>query len=121
MDINPCRLSVIIPTINEEDGIVSTLSELPRKTLEGMGFACELLVVDGCSSDRTRERAERLGARVIVEPRRGYGRAYKTGFSASKGDILVALDGDHTYPASSVPMLVRSMIEKILILLQRAG
>jgi hypothetical protein len=105
---------VIIPTINEEDGIVSTLSELPRKELEGMGFACELLVVDGCSSDRTREKAEQLGARVIVEPRRGYGRAYKTGFSSSKGDILVALDGDHTYPASSVPMLVRTMIEKDL-------
>jgi hypothetical protein len=105
---------VIIPTINEEDGIVSTLSELPIKVLERMGFECELLVVDGCSSDRTRQRAEQLGAKVIVEPRRGYGRAYKTGFSASKGDILVALDGDHTYPASSIPTLVRTMIEKDL-------
>jgi glycosyltransferase involved in cell wall biosynthesis len=114
LDTNPCRLSVIIPTINEEDGIVSTLSELPLRTLEAMGFACEVTVVDGGSSDRTKEKAEQLGARVIVEPCRGYGRAYKTGFRASKGDILVALDGDHTYPASTVPMLVRTMIEKDL-------
>lgn len=114
MDRTPCRLSVIIPTINEEDGIVSTLSELTLRILDEMGFGCEVIVVDGGSSDSTREKAEQLGARVIVERRRGYGRAYKTGFRASNGDILVALDGDHTYPASAVPRLVRTMIEKDL-------
>lgn len=114
MDIKPCRLSVIIPTINEEDGIVSTLSELPLRALEGMGFVCEVIVVDGGSIDRTRERAEQLGARVVVEPRRGYGRAYKTGFRASEGDVLVALDGDHSYPSSAVPMFVKTLVKENL-------
>ncbi len=114
LDRKPCRLSVIIPTINEEEGIVSTLSELPLRILEGMGFGCEIIVVDGGSSDRTKERAEQLGARVIVEPHRGYGRAYKTGFRASKGDFLVTLDGDHSYPSSAVAMLVRIMIDEAL-------
>jgi len=109
-----CQLSVIIPTINEEDGIVSTLSEFPFGALERMGFACEVIVVDGGSSDRTKEEAEQLRARVIVEPRNGYGRAYKTGFSESKGDILVALDGDYSYPAAAIPTLLKIMIEEDL-------
>ena len=104
-------MSVIIPTINEEDGIVSTLSELPLKTLEAMDFDCEVIVVDGGSTDGTRERARELGARVILEPRRGYGRAYKTGFDAAEGDIIVTFDGDFTYPVSLVPRLVEDMVK----------
>lgn len=107
----PYRLSFVIPTLNEEEGIVSTLSELPLKELEDMGFLCEVVVVDGGSTDRTRENAERLGARVVVEPCKGYGRAYKTGFSAANGDILVAFDGDFSYPPSIVPMLVGVITE----------
>ena len=101
---------MIIPTINEEDGIVSSLSELPLEMLERMGFECEVIVVDGGSNDRTRERAEQLGAKVILEPRRGYGRAYKTGFDAAQGDILITFDGDFTYPVSFVPTLVQNMV-----------
>jgi len=114
LDGNLCQLSVIIPTINEEDGIVSTLSEFPLGALEKMGFACEVIVVDGGSSDRTKEKAEELRAKVIVEPRNGYGRAYKTGFSESKGNILVALDGDHSYPVAAIPTLLKIMIEEDL-------
>lgn len=110
MDRKSCRLSVIIPTINEEDGIASTLSELPLRILERIGFECEVIVVDGGSNDRTRERAEQLGAKVILEPRRGYGRAYKTGFDAAQGDILITSDGDSTYPVSLVPTLVQNMV-----------
>jgi len=101
---------VIIPTINEEEGIASTLSEFPHKTLERIGFECEVIVVDGGSIDRTRERAEQFGAKVILEPRRGYGRAYKTGFDAAQGDILITFDGDFTYPVSVVPTLVQNMV-----------
>jgi len=104
-------VSFVIPTLNEEKGIVSTLSELPLKELEDMGFLCEVVVVDGGSLDGTRENAERLGARVVVEPRRGYGRAYKTGFGVAKGDILVAFDGDFSYPPSVVPMIVGVVVK----------
>lgn len=112
LDRKPLHLSVIIPTVNEEEGIFSTLSELPLGILKRMGFVCEVIVVDGGSCDRTREKAEQLGARVIVEPRRGYGRAYKTGFRASRGDILAALDGDYSYPCYVIPMLLRAMINE---------
>jgi hypothetical protein len=99
----------VIPTLNEEEGIVLTLSELPLKELEDMGFLCEVIVIDGESTDKTRENAERFGAQVVIEPRRGYGRAYKTGFGVAKGDILVAFDADFSYPPSIVPMLIGVM------------
>lgn len=114
LDRTPLHLNVIIPTINEEEGIFSTLSELPFGTLKRMGFVCEVIVIDGGSRDKTREIAKQLGASVIVEPRRGYGRAYKAGFKASKGDIIVTLDGDYSYPPSVIPMLVRIMTNEDL-------
>jgi glycosyltransferase involved in cell wall biosynthesis len=107
-------VSVVIPTLNEEDGIVCALSELPLARLKESGFASEVVVVDGNSSDETVERAERFGARVVVENRLGYGMAYKTGFTVSRGEFLVALDGDHSYPASLVPLLIDIMVRRDL-------
>lgn len=101
----------MIPTLNEEEGIVFTLSELPLKELEDMGFLCEVVVIDGGSADGTRENAERFGARVVVEPCKGYGKAYKTGFGVVHGDIIVTLDGDSSYPPSVVPMLVEVIVK----------
>ncbi len=61
-----------------------------------------IIIVDGMSRDRTREIALAKGAVVVEEPRRGYGRAYKTGFANAKGEIIATLDGDCTYPADSI-------------------
>ena len=68
----------------------------------------EVVVVDGASRDRTAQRAEAAGARVIVEPRRGYGRAIQAGIAAARddADILVFLDGDGSDPAEFVADLV---------------
>jgi glycosyltransferase involved in cell wall biosynthesis len=68
----------------------------------------EVVVVDGGSRDRTVERAEIAGARVIVEPRRGYGRAVQAGITAVRddADILVFLDGDGSDPVEFIPALV---------------
>ncbi len=107
-------VSVVIPTLNEEDGIVSALSELPMARLKETGFASEVVVVDGNSKDETVERAEKFGARIVLERRLGYGLAYKTGFGASRGEFLVTLDGDYSYPASLVPKLIEVMIERDL-------
>jgi len=65
------------------------------------------MVVDGGSTDHTRETAKRNGAKVIVEPRKGYGRAYKTGFLYANGDIIVTLDGDYSYPAFLIQNLLK--------------
>jgi glycosyltransferase involved in cell wall biosynthesis len=107
-------VSVVIPTLNEADGIAHCLSELPLARLRESGFASEVVVVDGHSSDDTVVCAERCGARVVVENRLGYGLAYKTGFLVSRGEFLVALDGDYSYPASVVPWLISVMVRRNL-------
>jgi len=100
------KLSVVIPTLNEEASIGATLDEIPKDIPD-----MEVLIIDGASKDRTREIAKSKGAKVIVEKRKGYGRAYKTGFARAKGDIIVTLDGDTTYPACDIPFLVRKLEE----------
>ena len=63
---------------------------------------------EGRDVDRLiRQLAEAEGARVVVEPRRGYGRAYKTGFRESHGDVIATSDGDGTYPVETIPAAVR--------------
>jgi hypothetical protein len=97
-------VSVIIPTMNEEEAIGKVMDEV-NAALKGMEF--EVLVVDTDSKDRTREIAASKGARVIPEPRRGYGRAYKTGFTQAKGKYIATLDADCTYPAGDIPKFVK--------------
>jgi len=97
-DADP-RVSVIIPTLNEEDSIASVLSAIPKE------FVGEILVVDG-SSDRTGEIAERCGARVIYEPGKGYGRALQTGIEEAKGDFVAYIDGDLTYDPAEITRLI---------------
>ncbi|MBA3045007.1 MAG: glycosyltransferase family 2 protein [Candidatus Thermoplasmatota archaeon] len=96
-------VSVIIPTMNEEEAIGEVMDQI-NSALKGMEY--EVLVVDTDSKDRTREIAASKGARVIPEPRRGYGRAYKTGFSQAKGKYIATLDADCTYPAGDIPKFV---------------
>jgi glycosyltransferase involved in cell wall biosynthesis len=97
-------VSVIIPTMNEEEAIGKVMDEI-NSALKGMPF--EVLVVDTNSKDRTKEIAAGKGARVIEEPRRGYGRAYKTGFAQAKGKYIATLDADCTYPAGDIPKFVK--------------
>jgi glycosyltransferase involved in cell wall biosynthesis len=107
-------LSLIIPALNEEGGIGAVLDEVPRKELAETGWDVEVLVVDGESRDRTREVARGKGARVIVEPRRGYGRAYKTGFAHARGELVATADADATYPVADLPRLVRVLEDERL-------
>ena len=100
------RVSVIIPTMNEEESIGEVMDAV-NTALKGMDY--EVLVVDTNSKDRTREIATEKGARVIDEPRRGYGRAYKTGFEMAIGDYVVTLDADCTYPAEAIPELIEAL------------
>jgi len=85
------RVSVVIPTFNEAGSIARVLDDIPAFLVN------EVLVVDAGSTDGTPEIASARGARVIVEPRRGYGRACLTGFAAAKDpDVVVFLDGDYS-------------------------
>ena len=96
-------ITVIIPCLNEEQGIEKVLSRLPE-------FVDQTIVVDNGSTDRTSEVARSLGAEVIREDVRGYGRAYKRGFADATGDIIVTLDGDHSYPADALAYLLEAFL-----------
>ncbi len=95
------RVSVIIPTRNEARAIGHVLADLPADLIT------EVLVVDNDSSDETPEIAARLGARVVREPRRGYGRACLTGLAhTSAPDVVVFLDGDYSDRPAELPRLL---------------
>ncbi|MGQ0797363.1 MAG: glycosyltransferase family 2 protein [Methanobacteriota archaeon] len=102
------EVSVVVPTMNEEASIGRVLDEVQAVLV---GRDVEVLTVDTASRDRTNEIAAAKGARIVAEPRRGYGRAYKTGFEAARGRYVVTLDADFTYPASHVPELLRRLEE----------
>jgi glycosyltransferase involved in cell wall biosynthesis len=97
------RITVVIPCLNEEKGIAEVLSRMPS-------LVDEVVVVDNNSTDRTAEVAKSLGARVIHENVRGYGRAYKTGLIEARGDIIVTLDGDHSYPPDAISYLLETFL-----------
>jgi len=101
-------VSVIIPTWNEAAGLAYTLRTVPK-------MVDEVVVVDAFSKDGTPEIARQNGARVFSEVRRGYGRAFKTGFNAAKGDLLVSADGDGTYPLGVLPDLFDHMLQRELL------
>ncbi|MFO1534393.1 MAG: glycosyltransferase family 2 protein [Thermoplasmatota archaeon] len=106
------KVTILVPTLNEEKGIGPTLDAVDRKAFAAKGWELELLVVDGASKDRTREEAEARGARVLVEPRRGYGRAYKEGFKAASGDVIVTGDADGTYPFERAHEFVQLLLDQ---------
>ncbi len=100
------RVSVIIPTHNEAQAIGRVLTDLPSH------LVTEVIVVDSNSSDGTSEIAARMGARVVQEPRRGYGRACLTGLAAADSpDVVVFLDGDYSDRPSELPILLAPIDE----------
>jgi glycosyltransferase involved in cell wall biosynthesis len=100
------RVSVVIPTHNEASAIDRVLADLPNY------LVTEVLVVDSNSTDGTPEIARRMGARVVHEPRRGYGHACLTGVaSASAPDVVVFLDGDYSDRPAELPLLLAPIID----------
>jgi glycosyltransferase involved in cell wall biosynthesis len=99
-------VSAIIPCLDEETAIGQVVSDVLAQSVS------EVIVVDGGSRDRTVERAGAAGARVIVEPRRGYGRAILAGIAALRddADIVVFLDGDGSDPAENIPALLAPIL-----------
>src|SRR6202162_6142286 len=96
-------ITVITPCLNEEQGVEKVLRGMPE-------FVDEVIVVDNASTDRTSDVANSLGAKVIREEQRGYGRAYKRGFAAATSDIVITLDGDHSYPVDALSYLIEAFL-----------
>jgi glycosyltransferase involved in cell wall biosynthesis len=96
-------ITVIIPCLDEEHGIARVLERMPA-------FVDQVIVVDNGSTDRTAEVAAGFGATVIRESVRGYGRAYKRGFEHATSDVIVTLDGDHSYPVDGISYLLEAFL-----------
>ncbi|NTW04215.1 MAG: glycosyltransferase family 2 protein [Oscillochloris sp.] len=101
------RISVVIPCFNEEHGL--------RHVLEGMpSYIDEVIVVDNNSTDDTAKVGQELGARVVFEARKGYGNAYQAGLPVATGDIITTIDGDGTYPSTSIAPIIDALLDRKL-------
>jgi len=101
-------VSVVIPALNEEEPIADVVRAIPRNIID------EIIVVDNGSTDRTAERARAAGARVVHEPRRGYGRACRAGMRAvsPQSEVLVFLDGDGSDCPEMMPRLLAPILDR---------
>jgi glycosyltransferase involved in cell wall biosynthesis len=101
-------VSVVIPCLNEAENIEACVSAA-LEALRGMDVPGEVVVADNDSEDDSARLAERAGARVVVERRRGYGSAYLAGFAASRGRYIVMADADLTYDFNEIPRFVAEL------------
>ena len=97
-----------MPCLNEEMSIAQCI-EKAQKALAVVGVKGEVVVADNMSSDGSPDIATSLGARVVYEPKRGYGRAYLKGFQEARGRYIVMADSDGTYDFSLIPALLEPL------------
>jgi glycosyltransferase involved in cell wall biosynthesis len=107
-------ISVIMPALDEALCIQDAVGDIPVEGFKALGFDSEIIVVDNGSTDETADFARKSGARVVTEPRRGYGHAYKRGFKEARGEVICTLDADGTYPAEVLPELVSKLVNEEL-------
>ncbi|MEM3055561.1 MAG: glycosyltransferase family 2 protein [Candidatus Bathyarchaeia archaeon] len=98
-------VSAVIPTLNEAGTIGETIKTI-KKVLR---YPHEIIVVDGNSTDNTREIVKKENCKLIVEPKRGYGVALQAGLEQAKGDVVVMVDGDGTYEVKDVNKLLEAL------------
>ena len=98
------KLTIIIPAINEEANIHDIIRKCRR-------FSNDIIVIDGHSRDRTRERAKAMGAKVLLDNRKGKGDAIRVGIKNAEKDIVVFIDADGSHDPNDIPELVRPIIE----------
>jgi glycosyltransferase involved in cell wall biosynthesis len=103
-------VSVVIPCLNEAENIEACVAAA-LEAIVRMGVEGEVVVADNNSEDDSAHLAERAGARVVVERRRGYGSAYLAGFAASRGRYIVMADADLTYDFREIPRFVTALEE----------
>ena len=107
-------VSVIIPVLNEENAIAKVINDIPKTGYNEETTIQEIIVVDNGCTDNTAAIAERNGARIVTEPRCGYGYACLAGITAlttKPPDIVVFLDGDYSDYPTDMPQLLQPILE----------
>ena len=103
-----------MPTLNEEKGVGKTIDSIKKDIFKKKNWELEIAIIDGLSKDKTQEIAKKRGAKIILEKRRGYGRAYKTGMSKATGNIIVTGDADATYPFNRIHKYIQLLLDEDL-------
>ncbi len=102
-------VSIVIPTLNEAGNILEAVTTIYKE----LDYPKEIIVVDGNSTDGTQEIVRDTNfCRLIIEPRRGYGRALKTGMNNAKGNIIIMVDGDGTYEVKHIGRMLDKMVQE---------
>ena len=101
-------VSVVMPCLNEEEAIGPCIEKIQR-TFDRAGIDGEIVVSDNGSTDASVSIAERMGARVVHQPLRGYGNAYLKGFASARGRYLVMGDADDTYDFTMIPQFLHAL------------
>jgi len=99
-------VSVIVPVYNEEYLLPACLEALKQQDYDG---PYEIVVVDNACTDRSPEIARAMGVRVVSEPRKGVVNALRTGFAATRGEIVACTDGDTCVPRDWLSRLVAAL------------
>lgn len=102
------RLSVVMPSYNEEKAIASMLDSIKNNTKQ---YDVEILLIDG-SSDKTPDIARSMGATVVSQKPQGHGRALREGILRASGDIIITSDCDNTYPMERIGEFARLLTEE---------
>lgn len=97
-------ITIVIPTLNEE----ATIGEIIGKSRK---YGDEIIVIDGHSKDKTREIAQDLGVRVILDNGKGKGAALRNVIPYVKGDIIVFIDADGSHDPVDIPRLVEPILK----------
>jgi glycosyltransferase involved in cell wall biosynthesis len=106
------KVSIIIPTLNEEKGIKDTIQEIPAY----IKAYSEIIVVDGLSDDNTTSEAEKASAKILIEKKKGKGTAMRSGVDYARGEFLIFMDGDGTYPSEAIPKFIDLLEEYDLVI-----
>jgi glycosyltransferase involved in cell wall biosynthesis len=103
-------VSVVMPCLNEEEAIGPCIEKI-QATFARAGIDGEIVVCDNGSTDASVSIAERMGARVVHQPVRGYGNAYLKGFASARGRYLVMGDADDTYDFTMIPQFLSPLTD----------
>ncbi|MBU1998515.1 MAG: glycosyltransferase family 2 protein, partial [Candidatus Omnitrophica bacterium] len=104
------EVSVVMPCLNEEEALAVCINNI-KKVFNNLGISGEIIVADNGSTDRSREIAQNLGARVVLESRRGYGAAYLAGLKEARGRYIIMGDSDNTYDFDDISRFVKRLKE----------
>ena len=108
------NLTILMPCLNEEENIAFSIQQAQSylsSINDRFGHTGEILIVDNNSTDRSASIAKECGARVVTEPRPGYGRALRTGLRKARGEVIIFGDCDSTYDFANLDPIYLPLAE----------